>query len=115
MDEVMVWGEALVEAHYLEDRLAIFPRVVLAEGTARYLLEDEELSVFVNQDFDGVYYLNYLSNWSYCGEVLAAGFERMKQEAMPDARFDVMQKLRWHMNYANRELERKGESARLSL
>ena len=39
----------------------------------------------------------------------------MKQEAMPDARFDVMQKLRWHMNYANRELERKGESARLSL
>lgn len=115
MDEVMVWGEALVEAHHLEDRLAVFPRIVLAENTACSLLKDEELSAFVNQDFDGLYYLNYLSNWSYCGEILAAGFERMKQEALPNARPDVVQKLRWHMNYANRELERKGENARLSL
>lgn len=31
VDDVMVWGEALVNAHYLESRLAVFPRVVFDE------------------------------------------------------------------------------------
>lgn len=115
IDEVMVWGEALVEAHDLENRLAVFPRVALSEKTAQRLLENDELSCFVNRDFDGVYYLNYLSNWMYCGEILAGGFERMKHEIGMNIPPNVLQKLRWHMNYVNRELKRKGEETRLSL
>lgn len=113
IDEVMVWGEALVEAYNLENHLAVFPRVAFDETTARYLMKRKELSPFVSQDFDGVFYLNYLSNWMYCGEILAAGFERMKRESKEKIPPNVLQKLLWHMNYANRELERKGEKARL--
>ncbi|BAK44745.1 hypothetical protein [Eggerthella sp. YY7918] len=113
IDEVMVWGEALVEAYNLENNLAVFPRVVFNESAARSLMKHEELSPFVNRDFDGVFYLNYLSNWRYCGKILAAGFERMKHEVGTNIPPKVLQKLKWHMNYANRELEKKDEKARL--
>lgn len=113
IDEVMVWGEALVEAYNLESHLAVFPRVVFDERTARSLMKQREFSPFINQDFDGVFYLNYLSNWMYCGEILAAGFERMKRELGSDVPQNVLQKLNWHMNYANRKLEKKDEKARL--
>lgn len=53
IDEVMVLGEALAEAHDLENRLAVFPRVALSEETTQHLLEDNELSCFVNRDFNG--------------------------------------------------------------
>lgn len=39
----------------------------------------------------------------------------MKHEIGMDIPPNVLQKLRWHMNYVNRESKRKGEETHLSL
>ena len=37
------------------------------------------------------------------------GFELMKKEAGPDPSDRILQKLMWHMNFVNSELDRKNE------
>lgn len=52
-----VWGRALVEAHLLEEKSAIYPRVVLSRQ-----FEQFDLSGFhtIRKDFDGMYFVDYV-------------------------------------------------------
>lgn len=53
-----VWGKALVVAHILEEKTAIYPRVVLSR-------QFEEFQVLktarIKRDFDGMYFVDYFS------------------------------------------------------
>lgn len=58
-NENFLWGKALVDAHYLEERVAIYPRVVLSRQ-----FEKKKFDLFrfpVRIDFDGIYFLDYMS------------------------------------------------------
>lgn len=53
-----VWGKALVEAHQLEEKIAIYPRIVLSHQLEQYELLN---TTKVLKDFDGIYFVDYLS------------------------------------------------------
>lgn len=57
-EENFIWGKALSEAYELEGKVAIYPRVVLG-----HKLEEFDLSNMsrVCQDFDGMYFVDYLT------------------------------------------------------
>lgn len=53
-----VWGKALVEAHLLEEKSAIYPRVVLSN---QFLNLDLPSTTRIIKDFDGMYFVDYFS------------------------------------------------------
>lgn len=109
IDDVMVWGEALLRAYALEDKVANYPRIVLDDCVVQECSKYEKLIPYCREDFDGVYFLNYLNNCHFCAERLKNGFEKMKQEL--DGKMDdkTRQKMIWHRNFVNAELDRKDE------
>ena len=63
-------------------------------------------------DYDGIYFLNYMSIWHFAGEIVKKGFEIIKEEVRrPDGFYSdrIYQKFIWHMNYINNELDKKKE------
>lgn len=52
-----VWGKALVDAHILEEKTAIYPRVVLSYQFNKY---DLSRIPRIRQDFDGLYFVDYV-------------------------------------------------------
>ncbi len=53
-----VWGKALVEAHLLEEKTAIYPRVVLSRQFEQFDLPN---TTRIIKDFDGMYFVDYFS------------------------------------------------------
>ena len=49
-----VWGKALVEAHDLEEKAAIYPRVILSRKFDLSKMSD------VREDFDGMHFVDYV-------------------------------------------------------
>lgn len=109
IDDVMVWGEALLRSYALEDKIANYPRIVLDNCVVQECMRSEELLPYCIEDFDGVYFLNYLHNCHFCGERMKIGFEKMKKEIEGKVDDKTRQKMVWHMNFINAELDRKNE------
>lgn len=111
IDDTMVWGDALVKAYSLEDKIANYPRVIIDDIVVNEIVKNQNLSDYVRQDFDGLYYLNYLCDCHFCGKMLMNGFEQMKAEVKHSYSEKMKQKFYWHMNYINMELDRKNEKS----
>jgi hypothetical protein len=109
IDEVMVWGEALVKAYFLEDKVAAYPRVILDSSVISDIKDNSVLSEYMRKDFDDLIFLNYLNNCHFCGEMLMNGFELMQKEVGGHWDERMRQKFSWHMNYINSELDWKNE------
>ncbi|MBQ8198961.1 MAG: hypothetical protein IJZ76_06005 [Lachnospiraceae bacterium] len=109
IDDVMVWGEALLRSYALEDKVANYPRIVLDDCVLQECIRCERLLPYCIEDFDGVHFLNYLHNCHFCGERLKNGFEKMKQEIESKVDDKTRQKMMWHKNFINAELDRKDE------
>lgn len=100
-----VWGQALVEAHLLEEKTAIYPRVVLGHQVEQLILPD---TTRILKDFDGIYFVDYLSavqklhpdwidkceNIIQCNYIKYAGNER------------ILQKYGWLQHYIKEMKER---------
>lgn len=109
IDDVMVWGEALLKSYYLEDKVANYPRIIIDKSVINEIDKDSELSEYIRKDFDGLYFLNFLNNCHFCGEMLMDGFEIMQREIGKSIDEKTYQKFCWHMNFVNSELDRKNE------
>jgi hypothetical protein len=112
INDTIVWGPALLRAYELEDSIANYPRIALDTSILNELNHHRKNTDFISLDFDGVSYLNYMSIWHFSGAIVKNGFELMKAEARkPYGTYSdrVYQKLYWHMEYVNRELNRKDE------
>lgn len=103
----MVWGQALLKTYDLESNIAIYPRIVLDSTVVNEVQKNDELSDFIRKDFDGVYFLNYLSMCHFYGEMLSSGFEMIQENNLLYRNERIYQKLYWHMEFINRELDRK--------
>lgn len=57
-NENFLWGKALVDAHHLEERVAIYPRIVLSRQFEKKKFDLSQLPVCM--DFDGIYFLDYM-------------------------------------------------------
>lgn len=109
IDDIMVWGNALLKAYDLENNIAIYPRIVVDSEILHEINKDKALHEFIQQDFDNIIFLNYLSIWHFGGQMLMNGFNIMQDELSGKYTERVYQKFCWHMNYVNRELDKKNE------
>ena len=109
IDDVMVWGKALLRSYELEDKIAIYPRVIIDKKVVALISEEDKSYGFIRYDFDGFAFLNFLHNCYYVGKMLMNGFELMKKEAGDNPSDRILQKLMWHKNFVNSELDRKNE------
>lgn len=103
-----IWGKALVEAHILEEKTAIYPRVVLS---SQFECFDLSSIPRVGRDLDGMYFVDYVPiinklypDWIKSNKaVIQREFER--REGM-EGQERVLQKYGWLQNYIER-CERK--------
>ena len=109
LDETMVWGRALLKAYNLESHVAIYPRIVIDRELVSEIVTNKELLEYILQDFDNLYFLNYLCIQHFGGELLMNGFTIMQDELEGKFTENMYQKLSWHMNYVNNELNKKNE------
>ena len=109
IDDVMVWGKALLRSYELEDKIAIYPRIIIDNNIISQISKEDKAYEFIKYDFDGFAFLNFLHNCHFVGEMLMNGFELMKQEAGATPNDRILQKLIWHKNFVNSELDRKNE------
>lgn len=59
IDAAMVWGEALLKAYYLEDKVANYPRIVMDQNVVAEAINDKQLAEYLRKDFDNLYFLNF--------------------------------------------------------
>lgn len=109
IDDVMVWGDALLTSYYLEDKVANYPRIIIDKSVVDEIIQDNKLSEYMRKDFDNLYFLNFLNDCHFCGEMLMNGFQIMQREARNNIDDKTYQKFSWHMNFVNSELDRKNE------
>lgn len=109
IDDVMVWGEALLKSYYLEDKVANYPRIIIDKNVVAEIIQDNKLSEYIRKDFDNLYFLNFLNDCHFCGEMLMNGFKNMQKEIGKNIDEKTYQKFCWHMNFVNSELDRKNE------
>ncbi|MBE6589895.1 MAG: hypothetical protein E7643_06930 [Ruminococcaceae bacterium] len=115
-DDVMLWGRALVDAYGLENSVAIFPRIVIHPNLVRDLglrTQKEKASamgfnVWLAEDHDGLFYVDYFHDFSCIKEPLIrilhhidTTFERIAEN---HDNIKVCQKLIWQGNYLKRKL-----------
>lgn len=111
INDTIVWGQALLRSYELEDKIAIYPRIIIDKNIYSELPCDLR-NEWVSLDFDGLSFLNYMNIWHFAGKIVTDGFEKIKSEARrADGTYSdrIYQKLYWHMNYINSELDRKNE------
>lgn len=46
IDDVMVWGEALLNAYYLEDKVANYPRIIIDKNIVSEIIQNNILSEY---------------------------------------------------------------------
>ena len=112
IDDMIVWGPALLRTYEIESKTANYPRVILDYSVTNLLNSTNVDPEFILQDEDGMNYLNYMHIWHFSGLRVKNAFEHMKSEACrTDGTYPekVLQKLCWHMKYINHELNRKDE------
>lgn len=77
IDDMIVWGSALVRAYELEDKIAVYPRVVLDDNVVEIITKID--ADYVRRDTDGQCFLNFMTIWSFAGQFVQAAFEQMKK------------------------------------
>ena len=110
INDTIIWGFALLRAIELEKSVAKYPRIII-DPIVYNDLEGDSLD-YISMDFDGVKYLNYMKIWSFAGQCVKNGFEKIKLEARNfDGSYSdgIYQKLFWHMKYINGELDKKNQ------
>ena len=75
-DDVMVWGNALSKAYYIESKLSVYPRIVIERELIDTIKEKTKDNIeledfnndFIKMDNDGLYYVDYYHRLSKVSE-----------------------------------------------
>lgn len=113
INEIMVWGNGLVEAVKIEENISIYPRIVISDKLLNvfelYGLEDYEFEEKFSclKDTDGCVFVDYI-NYSEpptsqitIEEGYLVILEKIKECNSPK----ILQKYNWHKNYLMRAKE----------
>lgn len=100
-----VWGKALVEAHQLEEKIAIYPRVVFGHQLEQFELSD---TTKVLKDFDGTYFIDYASTVKKIHPEWIDKTKNMIQQKYVKyaGKERIIQKYRWLQHYID-EIEKE--------
>ncbi len=108
-DELMVWGQALVQSHYLESKVAIFPRIVVDPQLIKEsCIEIEEMlhsEFLLKQDNDDLLFIDYLRDSDKAKDLILRELAGQKdKETQFEKKPDVLQKYGWHYSYLKGKL-----------
>ena len=107
IDDIIVWGKGLVDAVFLEERIAIYPRIVLNTSLVSLLKDFCEKEEFENKyscvvDDDGCCYYDYIDyKEPVTGKWLKANYTLINQKLSEENDPKIVQKYYWHLNYLN--------------
>lgn len=107
IDDVMVWGPALVEAYELESKIAVYPRIILSETLKDWnnLLNTKVGDLFdmnnIKEDYDGQLFINYLNypQDTLTQSIVNKSMEQTNKILANETRENVKSKYRWHKKY----------------
>ena len=103
-DEVMVWGQALIDAHTIESCISVFPRIVI-HPTLEKRLQLSGFHSILKEDNDALYYVDYLAlnfmlNNNDLYAVLNEAIQDVKKMIEQSSNnLKILQKLTWHKKY----------------
>lgn len=100
IDDDFTIGQALVQAYNLEDKLAIYPRVVIDDSLSKLIQENAHTLI----DNDGFIYIDFLSmanNERTLQDVLSRYNKIIQSGLSSEKDKRVIQKLKWCENYKN--------------
>ena len=105
VDERMIWGKALVDAHDLERKVAIFPRVVISKELYNWMRAEGMKWDGLKQDFDGVWFIDILSNTGNGKDYLIRKMKKLVEQGKRDNVYNesVLQKYEWLEQYVQNE------------
>lgn len=58
IDENFIYGKALTQAYYLENEIAIYPRIIINDDSVTLFTASQYLKKIIKKDTDDVYYIN---------------------------------------------------------
>lgn len=106
IDDLMVFGSALIQAYELESKVAVFPRVVLSkqvqEHDARIDIENEAISINnLREDSDEMFFLDYLNypKDPNVQSLILQSTQWVTDSICRENDARILQKLGWHKNY----------------
>lgn len=99
VDKKMIWGKALVNAHELEEKIAIFPRIVVSKDVIRLLCRVKWNTL--KRDFDGVWFVDFFDQiFRRKGELIEKIKSMAEEEKRNNAKNEsILQKYEWLERY----------------
>lgn len=114
IDELMVWGEALIKAYELESNYAKYPRVIVQNRLIYFLeklwLDDPDMILWANhikKDADGEFFLDYLNypKDENSRNLVVTSLQTIKSKIKNENDEKILEKLQWHKNYLSSLLD----------
>lgn len=109
-DDVMIWGNALLDAYYTESNLSIYPRIVIHPNTVTRLklTTNPYRQKWLKQDSDGLFFIDYMQKQVFKNDFFELLLYRIQEcdDLFSDVGEDVKskQKIFWHSTYLNSKL-----------
>lgn len=107
-DDIMIWGNALVNAYQIENDIAIYPRIVVQPNII-YSVGEEFANGFecISIDEDGCYYVDYINESTYWDvKTVIKKAKTLCENSLKDAHYKtekenikIVQKINWQKNY----------------
>lgn len=107
INEMMVWGKGLSEVVNYEEKLAIYPRIIISNSLIEIfkanILEKEyfDEKYFCLKDTDGLYFFDYINyaELPYAKYILTKGYKEFCEKVKNETDIKVLQKYNWHKQY----------------
>ena len=109
-DDTMLWGNALLDAYYVESNVSIYPRIVVHPETVGKLnlATNEKRQQWIKQDNDGLFFVDYMQKTAFKDNYIHLLLYRINEcEILLAEATDVKskQKVLWHNTYLNSKLD----------
>lgn len=110
IDDTMLWGNALLDAYYIENNVSIFPRIVVHPETVAklHLATNEKRQKWIRQDADGLFFVDYMQKTAFNDNYIELLLYRINEcEKLLEEAIDIKskQKVLWHSTYLNSKLD----------
>ena len=113
VDQTMIWGNAHLNAYYIESNVAIYPRIVIHPDTVvkLELAVNQSRQKWIKQDTDGLFFIDYMNKLAFANQsdYLSTILYRINEGAglflKADDDVKTQQKLHWHNTYLFSVLE----------
>ena len=104
VDDIMLWGNALLDAYYIESNVSIYPRIVVHPETVGklHLAINEKKQKWIKQDNDGLFFVDYMQETAFKDTYIKLLLFRIDEcEKLLIEATDVKskQKVLWHNTY----------------